>query len=121
MAKIGRTLTELAAEIERQANAKRDLIAPVAKMSMEVVDSTPVIAVHNGHIETFTANSIAHAQLAEYVGVPKAYYDRMATEAPTLLASNVNRWLADKAGQNDRRMVRTMDGRARAFLSDKYR
>ena len=42
----------------------------------------------------------------------------MAQQAPELLANNVNHWLQKK---NVRRMVRTMDGKARAFLSDRYR
>ena len=53
MAKAGRSLQDLAAEIERRAEAKRDLIAPVSRLSMEVADGAPVIAVTNGHLETF--------------------------------------------------------------------
>jgi hypothetical protein len=119
MAKLGRSLQDLAKEIERRADVKRDLIAPVGKLSMEVVDSAPVIAVHNGKIDTFPINSIAGGQIAEYTGIPKQYFDRMAQDAPALLASNVNRWFADK--KDERRMVRLLDAKNRAFLSDKYR
>jgi hypothetical protein len=119
MAKAGRTLTELAAEIERRADAKRDLIAPVSKLSMEVVNDTAVLAVHNGTAQTFPVNGIAAGQIAEFTGVPKAYYDRMANEAPELLAHSVNRWFSDRA--MERRNVRLLDGTNRAFLSDKYR
>jgi uncharacterized protein (TIGR00255 family) len=42
----------------------------------------------------------------------------MLQEDPELLAANVNNWFHD---QPQRRMVRTLDGKARAFLSDSYR
>lgn len=121
MAKIGRTLQDLAAEIERRAEAKKDFIAPVQKLEMVVVDDKPAIAVANGVIKTFEANEITNGQVAEYTGIPMAYYRRMMADDPALLASNVNRWLRDKAQAGDRRMVRTLDGKARALLSDRYR
>jgi hypothetical protein len=52
------------------------------------------------------------------VKIPAAYYKRMREEAPDLLATNVNRWFEKYPAK---RMVRTLDGRARAFLSDGYR
>src|SRR6266705_1117778 len=119
MAKMGKSLTELAAEIERRAQSKRDLIAPVSKLSMEVVDNEAVLAVSNGNVDTYALNSIAAGQLSEYVGIPKAYFDRMRDTAPELLASSVNRWFKDKT--DDRRMVRVLDGKNRAFLSNAYR
>ena len=42
----------------------------------------------------------------------------MLEEKPELLSVNVNEWLA---GSKDRRMLRTLDGEARAFLSDQYK
>jgi hypothetical protein len=119
MAKIGRNLQQLAAEIERRANSKRDLVVPIGKLSVEVEDNVPVIAVHNGKVETFPISTVAGGQLAEYVGIPKQYFDRMTTDAPELLASNVNRWFRDH--RNERRMIRLLDAKNRAFLSDKYR
>lgn len=121
MARIGRSLQDLAAEIERRAETKRDLIAPVSRLSVEVADGSPVLAVHNGDLQTFGLQEVAHSQLAEFAGIPMPYYRRMLDNDPTLLASNVNRWLKDQADKNVRRMVRTLDGNARALLSDGYR
>lgn len=121
MAKFGRSLQDLAAEIERRAEAKKDFIAPVSKLSVEVVEDKPVLALTNGTIQTFGINDIAHGQVAEYAGIPLPYYKRMLAEEPRLLASNVNRWLQDKAKAGDRRMLRTLDGTGRALLSDRYR
>jgi len=42
----------------------------------------------------------------------------MQAEAPDLLSTNVNRWFEK---DKERRMIRTLDGEARAFLSDRYR
>jgi len=64
---------------------------------------------------------LAHGQIAEYTGIPKAYYDRMAGADPALLAANVNRWMHDDERAKDKRMVRTLDGKVRAMLSNKYR
>lgn len=123
MAKIGRNLTELAKEIERRAESKRDFIAPASKMSMEIdTDKKPRIVLANGTMHDFGVNDIAHGQLAEYTDIPMAYYRRMMAEDPTLLRANVNRWLSGKGSAKDsRRMLRTLDGNVRAVLSDSYR
>lgn len=119
MAKVGRNLQDLAAEIERRAEAKRDLIAPVDKLAMSTVENSPVLTVTNGHVEAFPINGHAHGQIAEYAGIPMGYYRRLMERDPTLLAQNVNRWLRDLGAQ--RRTVRTLDGQVRAVLSDSYR
>lgn len=127
----GRSLKDLAAEIERRAGAKRDFIARASKLAVEVITPTnipgagsgpayPVLTVHGTDTtHAFPLRDVAHQQLAEFTGVPMAYYRRMLTEAPALLANNVNRWLGGM--DNARRMVRTLDGHTRALLSDSYR
>lgn len=123
--KTGRSLSELAMEIERRANAKRDLIAPVSKLAMVAEQAivggpqTVALAVTNGKQERFGIQPTAHEQLATYTGIPTAYYRRLQDNDPGLLAVNVNRWLGEQG--TDRRMVRTLDGKVRALLSDRYR
>lgn len=123
MAYQGKSLQQLAAEIERRAEVKRDFITPIEKITVETLNDRPVLMLENkGSVETFDINSIAHEQVAEYSGIPMAYYRRMMEQDPKLLATNVNRWLKEKAGAKDgRRMLRTLDGTARAWLSDSYR
>jgi len=116
MAKNGRSLAALAEEIERRAGAKRDLLAPVTKME---VTETGALAVVNGAKEIYPLTDYAHAQLAEYTEIPLAYYRRMQANDPELLARNANRWL--HADPKARRMVRTLDGKCRAIVSDKFR
>jgi hypothetical protein len=110
--KNGRSITDLAAEIERQANSKRDLVAPAKRIVM--TDGDLLVVGNHG----FGINEIAHDQLATFTNIPRPYYDRMRTEAPALLAGNVNTWLHRS---EDKRLVRTLDGNVRALLSDKYR
>ena len=78
----------------------------------------PPISLAVGNVGSFELSEIAHGQIAQWAGIPKKYYDRLRTSARRLLEDNVNVWLHRS---DDRRMVRTLDGRGRAFLSDRYR
>lgn len=124
--KTGKSLQELAAELERQKEVKRDFIAPTTELKMNVEIPMPLadekpkpelkIEV-NGH-GAFDIGDTAHDQLANRLGIPRKYYDRMVTEAPHLLTENVNHWMAKEP---EKRMVRTLDGTMRAFLSSRFR
>lgn len=113
--KTGKTLNELAAEITRQNESKRDFLADTRQVSMVHAHDGLKLAVGQ---EGFGVRDTAHSQIAERLKIPKAYYDRMAKEAPVLLATNVNNWLHNDP---EVRMVRTLDGQVRAFMSDRYR
>ena len=114
--KTGRTLTEIATEIERQAKTKKDYIADTRRLAFEAKpDQGIVLQGVNGGM---TMKPIAHAQMAGALQIPKPYYDRMLTEAPDLLARNVNVWLEK---QPAKKLVRTLDNEVRAILSDSYR
>lgn len=119
--KTGRTIEQLAAEIMRRAGAKQDFIVPTtgARMQVQMVGDKPEGEIGLAFADRdFTVNSVAHDQIGLHTNIPAAYYDRMLKEAPDLLATNVNRWFDRFPAE---RMVRTLDGTARAFLSDKYR
>ncbi|MEN6622743.1 MAG: DUF932 domain-containing protein, partial [Smithella sp.] len=68
--------------------------------------------------ETFSINELAHKQLAERLQIPQKYYQKMRFEYPDLLDENINGWFNQSP---ERRMLRTLDGNVRAFLSDRYR
>lgn len=116
--KTGRTLVELAQEITRQQAAKQDYIATASALRMDN-DAHLALPLPSG-MEVLAVNELAHRQLGEYANIPATYYDRMKIGAPELLAKNVNHWLSN-APETDARMVRTLDGKVRAFLSDRYR
>jgi Domain of unknown function (DUF932) len=119
--KTGLNLVELAKKIQAQQELKQDFIAPVQALSMTVqTDATPVLNIPiAGGVQPYPILPIAHEQIGSHLEIPKKYYDRMLTEAPDLLASNVNNWLA-KSADDEKRMVRTLGGDARAFLSNRY-
>jgi len=112
--KLGKSLVELATELERRAGAKSDFIVDTKSGLL----MQPDMALAVSGVGSLSTDGLAHRQISEWAGIPAKYYDRMKAEAPALLVNNVNHWFAE---QPARRMVRTLDNRARAFLSDRYR
>ena len=114
--KQGRSLSELAQEIERQAESKRDFLVPSDKMNML---GGKELVISDTHIP-LGITPLCHEQIGSRLSIPRPYYDRMREEAPELLDRNVNHWLT--LPDTDRRfLVRTLDGNARALLSERYR
>lgn len=111
--KLGRTLTELAKEIERQQAAKQDFVADTRHLEMGSKSNVIRIA---GIGQQLAVSDYAHGQIAAECGIPKKYYDMMPTE---LRATNVNHWW--QHGTPRKRLIRTLDGVMRADLSDRYR
>lgn len=119
--KYGRSLAELATEIERQRTAKRDYLVDTRNMHMDADVNNAMLSIRNdktGQTIILGVNEIAHNQIGTTLGIPSKYYDKMRTDNPELLAENVNSWFNKNPNT---RMVRTLDGTARAFLSEKYR
>lgn len=119
--KEGRSLQELAMELERQRQTKQDYLLDTRNLTMDCDKSLCRITIHNDekHIDTMLdIGVIAHRQIGSTLGIPSRYYDKMREEYPGLLAQNVNSWFAHDP---EVRMVRTLDGTMRAFLSDRYR
>ena len=119
--KEGKTLQELAAELERQQLAKKDLIVSTGVLSMDSRDDGGIaLNVMGGQvIQHYDVGEIAYRQIGQFLKIPATYYDRMRREYPQLLTLNANGWFA-KMPQS-KRMLRTLDGTARALLSDRYR
>lgn len=122
--KQGMSLQELLAEVVRRSEEKHDYLVPTDNLTMEtskVGDRVmPVLQMRDNadHILTTDINDVAHRQIGTALSIPATYYDRMRMEQPELLTRNVNTWLES---MGSRRMIRTLDGTARAFLSDRYR
>lgn len=118
--KTGKTLVELATELQRQAETKRDFLAPTSALALVADDNfgPGEMQMKLGDIPNFGVRDTAHRQLGEHVGIPAPYYDRMRQHAPALLAENVNHWLHTEPST---RMLRTLDGNVRGFLSDRFR
>ncbi|MBQ9750583.1 MAG: DUF932 domain-containing protein, partial [Clostridia bacterium] len=116
--KQGRTLQELAVEIDRQARTKKDFLVDTTAMSV-IPHEEGIRFQAEGMSADFGINDIAHSQIGQHLEIPARYYERMRTESPELLSQNINHWLHNRAPE--RRMLRTLDGNLRAFLSAKYR
>lgn len=125
--KQGRSINELAAEITRQAERKADFVAPTDKL--EVIETVPVV---EGIVEdrprprqfsvvsdlgSFPLRPLAIDQAAGHLDIPLKYVRKLAEEQPKLLVDNFNTLLHAKPSQ---RLIRTLDGEARAFLSNRY-
>lgn len=123
--KAGLSLVQLAQEIERRSAAKKDLVAKSEAIEFTATgdEAKATFGMLIGE-HAFGINDLAHEQVGQHYGIPKAYYDKMRTDDPALLARNVNAWMVratDKNGGPEKRMIRTIDGKVRAFLSDSYR
>lgn len=119
--KAGLSLEEMAAEITRQSRLKEDYLVDTRNLQMEPHSGQIYLHIFDGKeepVEPMQVNPNAHRQIGTHFHIPAPYYDLMLAEAPHLLAENVNTWLRKNPS---RRLVRTMGGTARAFLSDRYR
>lgn len=119
----GKSITEIAVELERQRKNMLDMIVPAPFLAMtiagELMNKSEERHTGHGFEKTMPLTNHAHNQLAQHLGIPCQYYDRMRESAPDLLSQNVNTWLGQQK-PGTRRMIRTLDGRCRAYLSDRY-
>ena len=105
--------------MEEQRDHRKDIIADTRSLVMNTTSGLSTISVSTGNdILAYSVSDVAHRQIADRLGVRFKYYDRMRLEYPALLDQNINGWLQK---QPEKRMLRTLDGRLRAFLSDRYR
>lgn len=112
----------LVAELQRQKENKLDVVIDSRLLSAEPVEGNGEVVLKvpmpDGVEQKLRLTEFAHTQLAQKTGIPKKYYDRLRESCKgQLLADNVNAWIHDK----ERRLVRVLDGKVRAILSDRYR
>ena len=117
--KQGRSLAEIGQELERQRRARKDFIADTRNLEMTTnQDGTSLSLYLEDEPQSFTVSELAHQQMASRLQIPFRYYQKMRQEEAPLLDENVNTWFTRIP---EKRMLRVMDGRVRAFLSDRYR
>ena len=119
--KTGLAIEELAAEIMRQNELKEDYVVDSRQLLMENYDSELFLRVMDANgddrIEPLFIADNAHRQIGARLGIPTKYYSRMLEEGKELLTQNVNYWFRQTPEQ---RMLRVMEGKVRAFLSNRY-
>lgn len=118
--KTGKSLTELAMEMDRRASLKKDFVASTDEIQTEIVgenDNRKMIIGLDGQ-GYFEPSEHTSRQIAARAGIPWNYYNKVMSESPELLQTNVRYWWDNHA---EKRMIRTLDTTARAFLSDRYK
>jgi len=115
----GKTIVDLATELEAQMATKKDYVVKTPALEMSLLNTeVPRLHARGADELDWGVNNLAHSQIAERTGIPGAYYKRMLASWPALLVMNVNHWFKN---QPESRMLRTMNGNVRAFLSDRYK
>ncbi len=127
------TLGDMVALLQRQHDAKLDVVVPARDLRMSGGDlhiegiGEPTIT-RDGVTPArgvFCPSVICDGGIAEKLGIPSQYLRRMREEQVGLLDCNVNTWLA--AEPTKRYLIRTLRGEgeqpgiARALLSEKYK
>lgn len=128
------SIAQIVTELQRIKETSVDLVVPASHLSVvqdeyeeahvrtalrvsnKIGGDTAFADIELGH--TYEIGRVAQEQLADKMGIPQRYADRMFATAPELYAENVNTWM-QRAEANY--LLRTVDGRARAFLSDRFR
>ena len=120
--KSGVSLQQMLTEVKRQSESKEDYLIAPNRLRMESYGKEMFLHLSDDSgtelIEPMTITGIAHRQIGTHLRIPAAYYDRMREERPDLLAYNANTWFKQESSQ---RMLRTLDGSARTYLSNRYR
>ncbi|MFO0482144.1 MAG: DUF932 domain-containing protein, partial [bacterium] len=85
--KTGRTLIDLAGELERQMSSKRDLVVPSSLLQCRTdADGSLKLIVDSDQGDgEYGVTGLARRQLADKLRIPFAYFERMRTEQPQLL------------------------------------
>ncbi|MFA6076022.1 MAG: DUF932 domain-containing protein [Negativicutes bacterium] len=126
-------LAELARELRCQSLQKKDYVVDTRSLNFEskqlpvINPSIPAKTISRLTFmptenamkpQEYVVTENTHRQMASRLDIPWKYYETMLSHSPELLDRNVNHWLH---AHPERRMIRTMDRSARAFLSDRYR
>jgi hypothetical protein len=118
--KQGKTdIRDLAVAIQNEADNKKDFVSPSQRLN--IIANGDLKLEMKGSVDDvsweFPMTPIASRQIGEKIGIPAKYFDRMMKDAPDLLAHNANHWLEKEPKDV---MIRTLFGKARAILSNKY-
>ncbi len=127
--KSGKTLVELAQQITRETAAKRDFVASTDRLTYVADGSNGdesalgAIRFDTGKGEELVVSPTRHCirQIGAHTGIPANYVERMADGNRELLAHNINHWFRKEPSNRMLRTVINGTGKARAFLSDRYR
>lgn len=108
-------LQDLVTELERQKEQKWDKKA--SSKDIRMAENRPYLTL--GEEKSYELTPSCHSQLADNLGIPVKYYQRMLADDSKLLADNVNVWLNRQ--EENPLFIRGMGEKVRAVLSQNYR
>jgi hypothetical protein len=121
------SLADLVNQVKANSAAKRDYVSNtagavrlvLAKDAETFPGGVAFVLLKDGstELERFALSPHAHDQIAGHLGIPTRYYDRLLADHPDLVLSQVNALFEREPST---RLIRTIHGHVRAFLSDKY-
>ncbi len=122
--KEGMTLEALLTEVTRQNSVKRDFVAST-ESNVRMIEATDmpnkvgVVLLKDGatELERFSITENAHKQIAGRLQIPSKYYMRLLADHRDLIIAQVNALFEREPAS---RLFRALDGKLRAFLSDKF-
>lgn len=113
--KQGMTFDDVVAQVERDAEHRNDFFAPMNELRLSTQEAESQLVTPQGE---FNLLNTAHLHIAEMTGIDRRYYQRLRSEAPALLAENVNHWLSLSGPKP--RLIRALDTDVRALASVRY-
>jgi hypothetical protein len=135
--KLGMTIEELLTEVQRQSNAKKDYVAStqndVRMVPMPGFPTNVAVVLQKGQeseiaaeypatglpcLERLEITEHAHRQIAGRLQIPWKFYARMLEDHTDIVLDAVNKLFEREPGT---RLLRTMDNKLRAFLSNRYK
>lgn len=121
--KVGRPFPEVLAEIQRLHESKRDYVAHTTALTLSTDKSGSLLSMEGlpdtEPISTFSLTDHSLRQIQQKLNIPADYFKRLRTDPAlhALLDYNVNQLFRL---QPEHRLIRTLNGGCRAFLSDRY-
>jgi len=123
--KRGMSLENLLTTVVEQQKVKRDFVANTKEsISMVLADDMPnkvalvLLKEGDSELQRFSISENCHRQIAGRLQIPLKHYFRMLEDYRDLIINEVN---AIFKAEPQTRLLRTLDGKARAFLSDRYK
>ncbi len=122
--KKGMSLEALLTEVQRQNSVKVDKVAST-KENVRMVETADlpngvgVVMLKDGatELERYEISDNAHKQIAAKLQIPSRYYFRLLEDHRDLVISQVNALFEREPAS---RLFRILDGKLRAFLSDRF-
>lgn len=116
--KQGKTLVQLAQELETRKASSRDFVVPTVHLNaVPSFDKKDIMINFDNNF--FKPTAWAKSQLSTFTEIPKNYFEKLEEENPFLLSQNLQHGFNTK--RDTTRMVRTVNGKLHGFLSSRYR